>query len=124
MKKYVIAFVMVILGLLLGIFLTGCFHQKSNQSSWLNGTWYSEEWQSTIVFGQSKENWLIKSDPGKDEIAKESADSTGKNIILQTKEASYVIEKVDDRHLIFYLDSSDGNGKVGLTKSVEFVKQK
>ncbi len=106
------------------ILLSGCQSRK-DASDWLQGDWYSKDWDVTYTIIKKNDNdWQIKD--GKHPIARYSHEYTDENnkkeIELVSKRGTeFHITPIDKTHIKFQQISKDG--ALGTTAAVEFVKK-
>lgn len=121
MKK--ILFTILALGFSL-IVLSGC-QTREDSSDWLQGDWYSKDWNVTYtIIKQDENDWEIRD--GEHPIAKCSQeyidDEDSKEILLIDKKGiEFHITPIDKSHIKFQQVSKDGT--LGTTDAVEFVKK-
>ncbi|MGF2030207.1 membrane lipoprotein lipid attachment site-containing protein [Lactococcus lactis] len=121
MKK--ILFTILALGFSL-IVLGGC-QTREDSSDWLQGDWYSKDWNVTYtIIKQDKNDWEIRD--GEHPIAECSQeyidDKDSKEILLIDKKGiEFHITPIDKSHIKFQQVSKDGT--LGTTDAVEFVKK-
>lgn len=92
---------------------------------WLEGRWFSDEWNEVYDFNQSNGRWLIKSGDGLVVLKNATLDddSTDKKITFISKEGTEVqITKLSAERINFQQVAKEG--LVGTTNNVEFNKQK
>lgn len=136
MKKFVKGIVLISFA----INFVGCATTHSNKSNqtvtsqaeqqrgetsmeWLQGSWYSQEWEVTYDFSQVNGQWLIKNDQTiVAEQAKLEKQTQPEAFHLVSKDGTnYHIIKVTATKIQFQQTAKEG--LLGTTKQVEFIKK-
>ncbi|MBM7636739.1 hypothetical protein [Streptococcus saliviloxodontae] len=94
---------------------------SATKLEWLEGNWYSSDWNVTYTIEKKNEHWLITS---KNEVianhAKQTTNSDGNVVLTADDGTQFVIEKVSKSKINFQQVAADG--VVGTTASVLFEK--
>lgn len=105
--------------------VTSKIEQKKGDESmkWLQGSWYSQEWDVTYDFSQVNGQWLIKN--GQTIVAEQAKlekQTQPETFHLVSKEGTnYHVVKVTATKIQFQQTAKEG--LLGATKQVEFVKK-
>lgn len=116
MKKWLVT----VVTLLSFLSLSACSSSQAS-TDWLEGDWYSEEWQVTYTIEEADGKWTIL-DAGEKIAEGASLSQKDKQVTLLSKDGTeFRIEKISDKELS--LQQVAAEGKSGTTASVSFTKK-
>lgn len=122
MKKWIVGFA----ALLTLLCLASCGKEETPSASWLEGKWYSAEWDATYTISEKDDKWAITFEyEGKQETVVEKAMlSIEKKIFTLTdaRGTTYVIEKKSDDKMDYQQIAVEG--VTGTTAQTTFTKVK
>ena len=116
MKKIVTSLALV----LCAVMLFACQSKQTTSTDWLEGKWYSKEWDMTYEIDEKDGTWSIVFDEG---IVVENAELSveGKVFTLTDKEGThYVMEQQSDTKILYQKVGDEG--VAGTTDQVTFEK--
>ena len=111
----------VLLTSALTIFLLAACQQKTETGTdWLEGSWYSKDWDVTYQFDEEDDKWSIKD--GNDVITQEATLSVEDNLYTLTDEKGmvYEIQQMSQTEIEYRQIAPDG--VLGTTVPIAFEK--
>ena len=116
MKKGIILFT----SLLTMIILAACQQKAEKTTDWLEGSWYSTDWDVTYQFDEEDDKWSIKD--GIDVITQDATLSVEDNLYTLTDEKGmiYEIQQISQTEIKYRQIAPDG--VLGTTVPIAFEK--
>ena len=106
--------------MLLTLCLVGCRSESNSDTDWLEGDWYSAEWDVTYEIEESNDHWTIEEGNAVQASNLTLTQEEGYYILTDGSGVEYRIEKISDSKMVYQQLATDG--QLGTTAAVEFEK--
>ena len=112
--------IILLTSLLTVIILVACQQKAEKTTDWLEGSWYSKDWDVTYQFDEEDDKWSIKD--GNDVITQEATLSVEDNLYTLTDEKGmvYEIQQISQTEIKYRQIAPDG--VLGTTVPIAFEK--
>ena len=112
--------IILLTSLLTVIILVACQQKAEKTTDWLEGSWYSTDWDVTYQFDEEDDKWSIKD--GSDVITQDASLSVEDNLYTLTDEKGmvYEIQQMSQTKIKYRQIAPDG--VLGTTVPIAFEK--